>query len=249
MSEERDTMFGYERVTAATKTERVRAVFDSVADRYDVMNDLMSGGLHRIWKRLAVEVLDLRPQQKILALACGTGDLATLIARRGNAGITGLGGDMNAAMLRRGRDRMLDRGLVNEVRFTQLNAEQLPFADRSIDRIIIGFGLRNVTHKTLALEEMHRVLAPGGRAVILEFSTVKSPLLANLYEQYSFKMLPRIGSMVTGDADSYRYLAESIRVHPDQDALKLMMARAGVEPVRYLNLLAGVVAVHVGYRP
>ena len=249
MSEERDTMFGYERVTAATKTERVRAVFDSVADRYDVMNDLMSGGLHRIWKRLAVEVLDLRPQQKILDLACGTGDLATLIARRGNAGITVLGGDMNAAMLRRGRDRMLDRGLVNEVRFTQLNAEQLPFADRSIDRIIIGFGLRNVTHKTLALEEMHRVLAPGGRAVILEFSTVKSPLLANLYEQYSFKMLPRIGSMVTGDADSYRYLAESIRVHPDQDALKLMMARAGFEPVRYFNLLAGVVAVHVGYRP
>lgn len=249
MSKDTDSLFGYERVAAAEKTARVRDVFDSVADRYDVMNDLMSGGLHRVWKRLAIEVLDLRADQLVLDLACGTGDLSRLIATRGKPGISVVGADMNASMLAVGRDRLLDAGIVNQVRFVQANAECLPFPSNTVDRIVIGFGLRNVTHKTDALTEMHRVLRPGGRAVILEFSQVESPLLAKIYDHYSFKVLPRLGALVAGDSQSYQYLAESIRVHPDQQALKMLMQRAGFEPVRYFNLLAGVVAVHSGHKP
>jgi len=243
-----ESMFGYERVDTAEKSRRVRGVFDAVADRYDVMNDLMSGGLHRLWKRYAVTLLDVRADQDILDLAGGTADLTRLIARRADGQARVWCSDINARMLARGRDRSIDGGCVDGVGYVQANAEQLPFADNAIDRVIIGFGLRNVTHKRVALAEMVRVLAPGGRAVILEFSSVRSPLLARLYDSYSFNILPRIGALVAGDEASYRYLAESIRVHPDQESLALMMERAGFVGVRYHNLLAGVVAVHVGWK-
>lgn len=249
VADDADSDFGYERVSAAAKSDRVGAVFSSVAARYDVMNDLMSGGMHRLWKRFAIELLDLRARQTVVDLACGTCDLTRLIARSGKPELTVLASDINGAMLARGRDRLLDAGIAAGVGLFQGNAEQLPLASNSVDRIIIGFGLRNVTHKSVALAEMQRVLRPGGRAVVLEFSAVKAPLLAGLYEQYSFKVLPRLGALVAGDGDSYRYLAESIRVHPDQDALRMMMSRAGFAPVRYHNLLAGVVAIHIGHKP
>ncbi|MGE0482859.1 MAG: class I SAM-dependent methyltransferase [Gammaproteobacteria bacterium] len=241
-----ESLFGYERVTARDKTARVRGVFDSVADRYDLMNDLMSGGLHRLWKRHAVTLLDVRAGHRVLDLAGGTADLSRLIAGRA-AGVEVVCSDINARMLARGRDRSLDAGYAGGIAYVQANAERLPFADATLDRVIIGFGLRNVTRKSLALGEMARVLRPGGRAVVLEFSTVQAPLLARLYETYSFRVLPRLGGFVAGDADSYRYLAESIRVHPDQEALKFMMERAGFASVRYYNLLGGVVALHVGW--
>lgn len=241
-----DSQFGYERVSARDKTRRVRGVFDSVAERYDLMNDLMSGGLHRLWKRYAVELLDVRADHVVLDLAGGTADLSRLIARRA-AGVRVVCSDINARMLARGRDRSLDAGHASDIVYVQANAERLPFASASLDRVIIGFGLRNVTYKSAALAEMARVLRPGGRAVVLEFSTVQAPLLARLYETYSFRVLPRLGGLVARDADSYRYLAESIRVHPDQDALAFMMERAGFASVRYHNLLGGVVAVHVGW--
>jgi len=239
-----ETYFGYERVPPQAKTARVRAVFDSVADRYDLMNDFMSGGLHRLWKRWAVELLDLRGASTVLDLAGGTADIARLIQARSDAQVIVC--DINAEMLTRGRDRALDAGQVERLDYVLGNAEALPLPDASMDRVIIGFGLRNVTRKAVALAEMQRVLRPGGRALILEFSQVRAPLLARVYDTYSFKVLPLLGKLVAGDADSYRYLAESIRVHPDQDALKLMMERAGFEQVRYMNLLAGVVAVHIG---
>ncbi len=244
MDEETD--FGYERVPPLTKTARVRAVFDSVADRYDVMNDLMSMGQHRLWKRWAVELLDLRGTNDVLDLAGGTGDLARLIQTRSSAQV--LVCDINAEMLTRGRNRSLDAGQVDRLDYVLGNAEALPLPDACMDRVIIGFGLRNVTRKAMALGEMHRVLRPGGRVLILEFSQVKAPLLARFYDAYSFKVLPLLGKMVAGDADSYRYLAESIRVHPEQEALKLMLERAGFEQVRYLNLLGGVVAMHLGWK-
>ncbi len=246
MSDDADTQFGYERVAPAVKTARVRGVFDSVAARYDVMNDLMSGGLHRLWKRYAVELLDLRPGLRVLDLACGTGDLSRLIAARTGQRAELVCSDYNAQMLGRGRDRLTDAGIVKNISFVQANAEALPFASASLDRVIIGFGLRNVTDKSAALGEMERVLRPGGRALVLEFSQVRSRFLAGLYEHYSFKILPRIGRLVAGDGDSYRYLAESIRVHPDQEALKIMLQRAGFARIRYYNLMAGVVAVHIG---
>lgn len=245
MDEETD--FGYQRVPPQTKTARVREVFDSVAGRYDLMNDLMSAGQHRLWKRWAVSLLDLRGTTDVLDLAGGTGDLARLIQARSAACV--LVCDINAEMLTLGRDRSLDAGRVERLSYVLGNAEALPLPDACMDRVIIGFGLRNVTRKATALAEMWRVLRPGGRALILEFSQVKAPMLARLYDAYSFKVLPLLGKFVAGDADSYRYLAESIRVHPDQEALKLMMERAGFAPVRYLNLLAGVVAVHIGWKP
>lgn len=238
------SLFGYERVAPQEKTRRVRGVFDSVATRYDLMNDLMSGGMHRLWKRYAITLLGLRADHVVLDLAGGTGDLARLIARRGGQAWCC---DINARMLARGRDRAIDDGEVAGLRYVQADAERLPFAAATFDRLIIGFGLRNVTHKSAALAEMVRVLKPGGRAVVLEFSTVQAPWLAQLYDAYSFKILPRVGAVVARDADSYRYLAESIRVHPDQDALTLMMERAGFVAVRHHNLLAGVVAAHVAY--
>ncbi len=237
------TQFGFEDVSPEEKTRRVRGVFDSVARKYDVMNDLMSGGLHRLWKRFAIEVAQLRPGQRVLDLAGGTGDLARLFARR--VGVDGVvvHTDINGAMLAEGRDKLLDGGLVLPT--VQCNAEALPFGDRSFDVVSIAFGLRNVTHKDRALAEMRRVTKPGGLALVLEFSQVVAPL-APVYDWYSFNILPRVGRLVAGDAASYRYLAESIRVHPKQEALKQMMEHAGFDRVEYFNLTAGVVAVHVG---
>ena len=245
---DQDSLFGYERVAPAVKTVRVRQVFDSVSSRYDLMNDLMSVGLHRLWKRYAVELLQLRPGHIVVDLAGGTGDIARLLAQRFPGQNRVIVCDINAQMLWRGRDRALDEGVCAGLDYVQGNAEALPFASASIDRLIMGFGLRNVTHKNQALAEMVRVLRPGGCALVLEFSQVRAPLMARAYDFYSFNVLPHLGRWIAGDADSYRYLAESIRVHPDQAALSKMFERAGFERVRCLNLLGGVVAVHIGWK-
>jgi demethylmenaquinone methyltransferase/2-methoxy-6-polyprenyl-1,4-benzoquinol methylase len=237
------TDFGYQRDSPDEKARRVRGVFDSVARRYDVMNDLMSFGLHRGWKRFTLEVSGVRPGQRVLDLAGGTGDLARRFAQRVGPHGTVVHTDVNAAMLEAGRDRLLDEGFVLPT--VQCNAEALPFRDDAFDCVTIGFGLRNVTRKDRALAEMARVLVPGGVALVLEFSRVKAPL-APLYDWYSFTMLPLLGRLVVNDAASYRYLAESIRVHPDQQALAALMERSGFDRVDYYNLAAGVVALHVG---
>ena len=240
-----ETHFGFETVDERDKARRVRGVFDSVASKYDVMNDLMSLGLHRAWKAYAVAVAAVREGDKVLDIAGGTGDLARAFARQvGERGLVVLT-DINEAMLRRGRDRLLDEGRL--VPTALCDAEALPFAAESFDLVSVAFGLRNMTHKERALAEMHRVLRPGGRLLVLEFSKVAAPL-AKAYDWYSFKVLPQIGRLVTGDADSYRYLAESIRVHPDQQALKAMMKDAGFGHVDVHNLAAGVVALHVGIK-
>jgi len=242
MNEQR-TQFGYDEVSPEEKTRRVRGVFDSVANKYDVMNDVMSGGLHRLWKRFAIDVSGVRAGQRVLDLAGGTGDLARLYAARvGSTGVV-VHTDINGAMLSAGRDKLLDAGIVLPT--IQCNAEALPFTDRSFDIVSIAFGLRNVTRKDRALAEMRRVLAPGGVAVVLEFSRVAAPL-APAYDWYSFKVLPKLGKLIANDEASYRYLAESIRVHPDQATLKQMMQDAGFDNVEFHNLTAGVVAVHVG---
>ena len=235
--------FGYEQVSPDEKTRRVRGVFDSVARRYDVMNDLMSGGLHRAWKRFAVEISGVRPGARVLDVAGGTGDLARLFAQRVGPAGTVVHTDINGAMLAAGRDKLVDKGVVLPT--VQCNAEALPFGARTFDAVTIGFGLRNVTHKDRALAEMARVLVPGGVALVLEFSRVAGPL-APAYDWYSFNVLPLLGRVVANDAASYRYLAESIRVHPDQESLKAMMERSGFDRVDYYNLAAGVVALHVG---
>jgi len=237
------THFGFEQVPPDEKTRRVRGVFDSVAQRYDLMNDLMSGGMHRLWKRFAVERSGVREGSRVLDLASGTGDLARQFSER--AGATGcvVHTDVNGAMLAAGRDRLLDSGYVLPT--VQCNAEALPFASRAFDCVSIAFGLRNVTRKERALAEMRRVLRPGGIALVLEFSRVAAPL-APAYDWYSFNVLPRLGKLVAGDEASYRYLAESIRVHPDQETLKNLMKDAGFDDVDYHNLTAGVVALHVG---
>jgi demethylmenaquinone methyltransferase/2-methoxy-6-polyprenyl-1,4-benzoquinol methylase len=240
---EKKVDFGYERVAPDEKAARVRGVFDSVAGKYDLMNDLMSGGMHRFWKRYAVGVAAPRAGARVLDLAGGTGDLARLFADAAGASGRVVLTDINGAMLAEGRDKLLDRGRPLEV--VQCDAEKLPFRDRAFDVVSIGFGLRNVTRKESALAEMRRVLAPGGVAVVLEFSKVAAPL-APAYDWYSFAVLPRLGRLVAGDEASYRYLAESIRMHPDQETLKGMMEQAGFESVEYHNLTAGVVALHVG---
>jgi demethylmenaquinone methyltransferase/2-methoxy-6-polyprenyl-1,4-benzoquinol methylase len=237
------TYFGYERVAPDEKSRRVRGVFDSVARKYDVMNDLMSLGLHRAWKRFTLETSGIRPGARVLDLAGGTGDLARRFAERVGASGMVVHTDINGAMLIEGRDRLIDSGVVLPT--VQCNAESLPFASRSFDCVTIGFGLRNVTHPQRALAEMARVLVPGGVALVLEFSRVSGPL-APLYDWYSFNVLPTLGRLVANDAASYRYLAESIRVHPDQQELKALMERSGFDRVDYYNLLAGVVALHVG---
>ncbi|MDO5102825.1 MAG: bifunctional demethylmenaquinone methyltransferase/2-methoxy-6-polyprenyl-1,4-benzoquinol methylase UbiE [Lautropia sp.] len=237
------THFGYQQVDAAEKAGRVRGVFDSVATRYDLMNDLMSGGLHRLWKHFTVGQAHLRPGMKVLDLATGSGDLARAMGKK--PGVEVWMTDINAAMLQVGRDRALNDGLVLPT--VQCDAERLPFPDKHFDRVTLAFGLRNMTDKDRALTEIHRVLKPGGKALILEFSKVWEPL-KRPYDAFSFGVLPVIGKLVANDADSYRYLAESIRMHPDQETLAGMFRAAGFGQVRYFNLTAGVVALHEGVR-
>jgi len=248
MSDDKTTHFGYQEVPVAEKQQRVRAVFDSVATRYDLMTDLMSMGVHRLWKRRTVELAGVRRGQRVLDLAAGTGDLAEKFAR-----IVGPDGevvmtDINEAMLNEGRARLVNAGVVGNMDYALANAEKLPFDDNSFDCVTIGFGLRNVTHKQFALNEMYRVLRPGGRALVLEFSHPVSQPLSRAYDLYSFTMLPIMGRFVAGDADSYRYLAESIRMHPDQETLLSMMEQAGFERASYVNLTGGIVAIHRGYK-
>ena len=242
------THFGFQAVPRQAKAQRVRGVFDSVAARYDVMNDLMSGGLHRLWKRFTIEQADVRPGMRVLDVAGGTGDLARAFTRRaGDAGQVWLT-DINASMLAIGRDRLIDDGRLGAAApVAQCDAERLPFADGTFDRVSVAFGLRNMTDKAAALTEMRRVLKPGGKLLVLEFSRVWKPL-ERFYDLYSFQVLPRLGARIAGDADSYRYLAESIRMHPDQATLAEMMRAAGLERVRWFNLAGGVVALHEGWR-
>ena len=244
---DKTTHFGFRDVPVEEKAGHVRAVFDSVADNYDLMNDLMSFGIHRLWKRYAINMAGIRPGQRILDLAGGTGDLTRLMAPlAGPAGHVVLS-DINAAMLNNGRSALLDRGISGNVSFALANAEQLPFPDNSFDLVTIAFGLRNVTDKQQALHAMQRVLRPGGRLLVLEFSR-PAPALKPAYDFYSFSILPRLGRLVARDADSYRYLAESIRMHPDQQTLQGMLEQAGFEQCDYHNLSGGIVAIHRGYK-
>jgi demethylmenaquinone methyltransferase / 2-methoxy-6-polyprenyl-1,4-benzoquinol methylase len=237
-----DTHFGFKRIPEEDKAKRVGEVFDRVADRYDVMNDLMSLGMHRLWKAFAVSVARVRAGERVLDVASGSGDLARAFAARGASVCMS---DINGAMLARGRDRMADAGRLAPA--VQCDAERLPFAGATFDCVSVGFGLRNMTHKDAALAEMARVLKPGGRLLVLEFSQVWKPL-QKPYDLYSFRVLPWLGERVAGDAAPYRYLAESIRMHPDQQTLAVMLERAGLERVEYFNLAAGAVAVHRGYK-
>ena len=244
---DKTTHFGFRKVPVEEKGSHVRGVFDSVADKYDLMNDVMSCGIHRLGKRYAVNMSDIRPGQTVLDLAGGTGDIARLLAprvgREGHVLLT----DINAAMLANGRRTLLDHGISGNVSYAQVDAEQLPFPDRSFDLVTIAFGLRNVTRKQQALAAIYRVLRPGGRLLILEFSK-PAAALKPAYDFYSFSILPRLGKLIARDADSYRYLAESIRMHPDQETLRSMMQQAGFERCDYHNLSGGIVAIHRGYR-
>jgi len=240
-----ETHFGFETVPEHEKAQRVRGVFSSVAGKYDVMNDLMSMGLHRLWKAFTIQVSGVRAGERVLDVAGGTADLSAAFAKRvGPTGEVWLT-DINNAMLTRGRDRLLDEGVVAPS--AQCDAEKLPFPSNHFDIVTVAFGLRNMTHKDRALAEMRRVLRPGGRLLVLEFSKVWEPL-GPAYDLYSFKLLPWLGKKIADDADSYRYLAESIRMHPDQETLKTMMEQVGLERVEYFNLTAGVVALHRGYK-
>jgi demethylmenaquinone methyltransferase / 2-methoxy-6-polyprenyl-1,4-benzoquinol methylase len=245
MTSENNTHFGFKTVAEADKAKKVGEVFHSVASKYDLMNDVMSAGMHRGWKRFAVEISGVRSGDKVLDIAGGSGDLSKLFAKKvGTEGQVILT-DINASMLAVGRDRMLDAGL--QVPALQCDAEKLPFPDQYFDCVIVAFGLRNMTHKDLALAEMQRVLKVGGRLLVLEFSKVWQPL-SKIYDVYSFKLLPLMGKLLAHDAESYQYLAESIRMHPDQETLKQMMVDAGLSKVDYYNLSAGVVALHKGYK-
>ncbi|MFO1434956.1 MAG: bifunctional demethylmenaquinone methyltransferase/2-methoxy-6-polyprenyl-1,4-benzoquinol methylase UbiE [Gammaproteobacteria bacterium] len=242
------TDFGFREVPVVDKQRLVGEVFSSVATRYDLMNDVMSMGLHRLWKRFAVAHTALRPGDHVLDVAGGTGDLSARLASAvGSAGHV-ICADINGSMLRVGRDQLLDRGIGSNVEFVQANAESLPFASNRFDAVTIAFGLRNVTDKQRALESMRSVLKPGGRLVVLEFSQVVLPWLKQVYDRYSFNVLPRLGQIVAGDRDSYQYLVESIRKHPPQHELANMMTQAGLERVDWCNLSGGIVAVHRGYR-
>lgn len=242
------TDFGYREVAASEKARLVGQVFDSVVDRYDLMNDLMSFGIHRLWKRYLVGTSGVRPGAQVLDLAGGTGDIARRLRKQTGKEGTVILGDINDAMLRRGRSRLEDDGIIDGVEYVQCDAERLPFPDGSFDLITIGFGLRNVTRKEIALRSMYRTLKPGGRLLVLEFSKLQIAPLRPLYDMYSFRVLPRLGSAIAKDPESYRYLAESIRKQPDQDELKRMFEQAGFERCSYRNLSAGVVAIHSGYR-
>ena len=246
MKEQQTTHFGYREVPVQEKTALVHEVFASVAGNYDIMNDLMSLGIHRVWKRDFVANSGIRLGHKVLDLAGGTGDIAALISKRvGKSGRVVLS-DINESMLEVGRQRLEDRGISGNMSYALANAENLPFADGEFDAVTIAFGLRNVTDKDAALNEMHRVLGPGGKALILEFSQVQHENLKKLYDGYSFAVLPVLGKLIAGDEDSYRYLAESIRQHPPQEELAQMMEDAGFDGVRYRNLTGGIVAIHSG---
>jgi demethylmenaquinone methyltransferase/2-methoxy-6-polyprenyl-1,4-benzoquinol methylase len=247
-SESKDTHFGFQRVKIEEKAGRVAEVFHSVAHNYDIMNDLMSVGIHRLWKRYTIEASAVRPGQYILDIAGGTGDLSIQFARHVGADGQVILADINSSMLQMGRDRLIDKGVVNNIAFMQADAQALPFADNSFDCITIAFGLRNVTDKDQALASMLRVLKPGGRLLILEFSKPTSSLFSRIYDIYSFNVLPALGELVAKDGDSYRYLAESIRMHPDQETLKTMMDKAGFENASFINMTGGVVALHKGFK-
>ncbi len=248
MSDDKTTHFGYEEVNVEEKAGRVRAVFDSVANKYDLMNDLMSFGVHRLWKRHTIELSGVRSGNRVLDLAAGTGDLSArfsgLVGPAGQVVFT----DINAAMLEQGRERMLDEGRVGNLHYAQVDAQYLPFPDNYFDCVTIAFGLRNITDKQKALDAIFRVVRPGGRMLVLEFSKPTIKPLEKIYDFYSFSLLPKIGKLVTNDEDSYRYLAESIRMHPDQETLKGMMEHAGFERCDYFNETGGVVAIHRGYK-
>jgi len=245
---DKQTHFGYQTVNEDEKTDKVAEVFHSVAKNYDLMNDLMSLGTHRLWKRFTLNVAKPHKGDRILDLAGGTGDLTKLFAKRiGNQGDIFIS-DINNSMLLAGRDRLIDQGICHPINYVQANAEALPFPDNYFNIITIGFGLRNVTDKDKALAEMFRVLKPGGKVIVLEFSKPRSKPLNKIYDLYSFKVLPKIGKFVAKDENSYQYLAESIRMHPDQETLKTMMQTAGFDEVIYHNLSAGIVAVHIGYK-
>ena len=242
------THFGYQTVAKDDKVSMVAGVFDSVAAQYDVMNDLMSFGIHRLWKRFTIDASGVRPGNIVLDLAGGTGDLTAkfsqLVGREGQVILA----DINSSMLNVGRDKLRERGLVQNIEYVQANAQYLPFEDNTFDIVTIAFGLRNVTDKDMALRSIYRVLKPGGRLLVLEFSKPEYELINKAYDFYSFNILPKIGEIVAKDGDSYQYLAESIRMHPDQETLKTMMDNAGFEQTSYKNLTAGVVALHKGYK-
>ncbi len=244
---DKTTHFGFRNVPVGEKSQHVRHVFDSVADNYDLMNDMMSLGIHRLWKRYAINMANLKPGERVLDLAGGTGDLTRLMApivgERGHITLA----DINAAMLNNGRSRLLDKGVSGNVDFAQVDAEQLPFPDNSFDLVTMAFGLRNVTNKQRALDSLYRVIRPGGRLLVLEFSR-PTALLKPAYDFYSFAILPKLGQFIARDESSYRYLAESIRMHPDQQTLQSMMEQAGLERCDYHNLSGGIVAIHRGYK-
>lgn len=242
------THFGFETVSVNDKVNKVADVFHSVASRYDLMNDLMSMGIHRLWKRFTVEAASVKPGQTVLDIAGGTGDLTSqFVERVGSQGQVVLA-DINDSMLCQGRARLTDQGLVGNIRYVQADAQKLPFAKNSIDRICIAFGLRNVTDIDLALKSMYETLKPGGKCLVLEFSKPVAPGLAPVYDAYSFKVLPFLGKLIANDSTSYRYLAESIRMHPDQETLKQKMQQAGFDNCQYNNLSGGIVALHTGYK-
>jgi demethylmenaquinone methyltransferase/2-methoxy-6-polyprenyl-1,4-benzoquinol methylase len=245
MDEQNTTHFGFQSVAEEDKVKKVGEVFHSVAQKYDIMNDVMSAGLHRVWKRFAVELSGVKAGDAVLDIAGGSGDLSKLFAKKVGPSGQVILTDINASMLGVGRDRVLDAGFALPA--VQCDAEKLPFADGQFDCVIVAFGLRNMTHKEIALKEMQRVLKVGGRLLVLEFSKIWQPL-EKVYDFYSFKLLPQMGKWIAGDAESYQYLAESIRMHPDQETLKQMMEDAGLSKVDYYNLAAGVVALHKGYK-
>lgn len=249
MSDNDTTHFGFETVDKREKAGKVADVFHSVAAKYDIMNDLMSGGIHRLWKRFTIEAAAVRPGHKVLDIAGGTGDLSYAFSRLVGADGQVILSDINSSMLNVGRDRLIDRGVAGNIQYAQLDAQYLPFPDNTFDVITIAFGLRNVTDKDMALRSMLRVLKPGGKLLVLEFSKTDSELLSKVYDTYSFRVLPFMGKLVANDAESYRYLAESIRMHPDQDTLKGMMDNAGFVRSKYHNMTGGIVALHQGVKP
>jgi demethylmenaquinone methyltransferase/2-methoxy-6-polyprenyl-1,4-benzoquinol methylase len=246
---DKTTHFGYKQVNVEEKAGKVADVFHSVAGNYDLMNDLMSGGVHRLWKRVTIEMSGVRPGHHVLDIAGGTGDLAAKFSKIVGPQGTVVLADINDSMLKVGRDRLVDRGITDNVRFSQADAQYLPFPDNTFDVITIAFGLRNVTDKDMALRSMLRVLKPGGKLLVLEFSKPPNTLLSKIYDGYSFNILPKLGKLFANDADSYQYLAESIRMHPDQETLQGMMDNAGFANTDYHNMTGGIVALHRGVKP